>query len=115
MRSFMTKAGVLAAAIVMLSAGVASAEVVEVKVPFPFVVHGQTMPAGQYRVIDDNGVVEIKGERGTHANEFVLTAPAGGQDPKGNAPVLVFKKYEKQYRLADIWESASDGREVIRP
>ena len=115
MQSLMTKTGLLAAAVVVLSAGVARAEVVEVKVPFPFVVHGQTMPAGQYRVTDDNGLVQINGERGTHANQFVLTAPAGGQDPKGNAPVLVFKKFEKQYRLADIWESASDGREVIRP
>lgn len=115
MQSLMTKAGMLAAAFVMLSAGVARAAVLEVKVPFPFVVHGQAMPAGQYRVTDNNGLVQLKGERGTHANDFLLTAPAGGQDPKGRTPVLLFKKYENQYRLADIWESASEGREVIRP
>ena len=43
-----TKAMLFAAGLLMLAAGTASAAAVEVKVPFPFVVQGQTMPAGQY-------------------------------------------------------------------
>jgi hypothetical protein len=40
----------------------------------------------------------------------VLTTPAAGKDPSGNKPALTFKRYENQHRLADIWESASQGR-----
>ena len=43
---------------------------------------------------------------------FVLTTPASGQDPAGDKPALTFMRDEKQYRLADVWESAGQGREV---
>ena len=43
----MTKKAVLfAAGLVMLAGGTASAAPVDVKVPFPFIVQGKTMPAG---------------------------------------------------------------------
>ena len=45
--SLIKKAGLLAAAL-LLTAGPAGASTMDVKVPFSFVVHGQTLPAGQY-------------------------------------------------------------------
>jgi hypothetical protein len=52
---------VVAALLVGLG-GTARAATVEVKVPFPFQLHGQMLPAGQYLVTSDsNGVFEIEG------------------------------------------------------
>jgi hypothetical protein len=99
----------------VFTGGTASAAVVVVKVPFPFVVQGRQFPAGEYRLqrdATDSSVVLIRGEKGNTASMFVLTTPASGQDPAGDQPALTFKRYEKQYRLADVWESAGQGREV---
>ena len=40
------KSGLIAAALIVGAAGAARAETLDVKVPFPFIVHGQTLPAG---------------------------------------------------------------------
>ena len=68
---WMTKKAVLfAAGLVLLAGGTTSAAPVDVKVPFPFIVQGKTMPAGQYRVQSDShdpSVWLIEGENGTHA------------------------------------------------
>ena len=112
----MTKKAVLfAAGLVMLAGGTASAAPVDVKVPFPFIVQGKTMPAGQYRVesdSDDPSVWLIEGEKGTHAGTFVLTRVASGHDPAGDEPALTFDKNEDQYQLVGIWESRAHGQEV---
>ena len=115
MQSILKRATVVAAGVVTLAGGTASASAIDVKIPFPFVVQGQTLPAGQYRVehnMFDSSVVLIRGERGNNAGMFVHTTPAAGTDQSGNTPALTFKRYENQYRLADIWESGSQGREV---
>ena len=112
----MTKKAVLfAAGLVMLAGGTASAAPVDVKVPFPFIVQGKTMPAGLYRVesdSDDPTVWLIEGEKGTHADTFVLTRVASGHDPAGDEPALTFDKNEDQYQLVGIWESRTQGQEV---
>jgi hypothetical protein len=116
MSSVTKKAALLAAGFLVFAGGTASAGVVDVKVPFPFVVQGQSFPAGQYRVENDPlqpSVVLIRGERGTKVNMFVLTMPAGGHDPAGDKPALAFNRYENQYRLSDVWESAGEGREIV--
>ena len=48
MRTKLLKAGLLTASCLALAAGSARAATLDVKVPFPFVVQGQTLPAGQY-------------------------------------------------------------------
>jgi len=112
----MTKNAVLfAAGLVMLAGGAASAAPVDVKVPFPFIVQGKTMPAGMYRVVsdsDDPSVWLIEGEKGTHAGTFVLTRVASGHDPAGDDPALTFDKNETQYQLVGIWEAKAEGQEV---
>jgi hypothetical protein len=115
MQSVLKRATLVAAGIVTLVGGTASASVFDVKIPFPFVVQGRTLPAGEYRVernMSDSSVMLIRGERGNNAGMFVQTTPAAGKDPSGNTPALTFKRDENQYRLADIWESGSQGREV---
>lgn len=105
------RTALLAAAFLVLLGGTGWASIVEVKVPFPFQVHGQMLPAGQYRVTsNEDGVVEILGERGTRAAMFAMTIPASGQDPAGNKPTLTFKRDETNYRLSSIWASGTDGR-----
>ena len=75
MRSITKKAVLLAAGLVMFAGVTASAASVDVKVPFPFMVQGRTMPAGQYRVqtdATDSSVLLIRREDGTKAGIFVL-------------------------------------------
>ena len=112
MKSIITRAGLLAAAFVVVAAGSAQASTLEVKVPFPFVIHGRTLPAGEYRVTDDGGVVSFQGRQGQHADMFFLSVPASGQDPKGDTPALMFQRHKDQYWLTTVWESASHGRAI---
>ena len=108
---FMTFA---AAGILVLASGTARASVVDVKIPFPFVVQNQSFPAGTYQVERDTGnpgAMLIRSDKGNHAM-YVLTTPAAGSDPKGNQPSLTFTKHENEYRLTDIWESAHQGEEI---
>lgn len=115
MHSVLRRATLLAAALLVAATGTARAAVVDVTVPFPFVVKGQQFSPGEYRLerdLTDSSVMLIRGEKGNTARMFVLTTPASGQDPAGDKPAVTFKRYENQYRLADIWESNGQGREV---
>ena len=114
MRTKLLKVGVMAAACLAVAAGSARASTLDVKVPFPFVVQGKTMPAGQYQVTDEDGLIRLRGEKGTRAADTVLTIPASGSDPAGKQPVLMFTRLENQYRLTGVWESATEGREIHR-
>ena len=111
--STIKKSAVLAAAFVGLFVGSARAEeIVVAKVPFPFVVNGEQLPAGHYEIRDDGeGMLAVLG-MDNHAHAFVLAPRADGVDPAGGQPVLVFTRYEGVYRLSEIWESSAEGREV---
>ena len=111
--SLLKKSVPLAGALALMSAGVAHAQdTLDVKVPFPFVVHGKSLPAGQYSVRRDGPVLLIQGERGTRGNVVVLTTPSGGHDPAGETPVLTFDRYENTYKLTGVWESKNEGQTV---
>ena len=78
------KASPLAAALIGLGAGAASAQdSLTVKVPFAFEVRGKTLPAGQYSVEQQGAVLIIRGEHGTRGNVAVIGIPAGGQSVPG--------------------------------
>jgi hypothetical protein len=110
MKSIITKLGVLTAMFVVCAAGAAQAGTIEVTVPFPFLVDGKTLPAGQYQLETDGTVVVIRGEHHNRASAmFIPAAPADGHDPSGDQPSLTFTRDETQYKLADIWESSSEG------
>ena len=90
--------------------------IITVKVPFRFVVNHEEFPAGQYdiRTVGSAGaVISIEGMN-NRSFAFALTMPAYGDDPEGDQPALVFKRYENEYRLSQIWESSTEGREIPR-
>ena len=115
--SVIRKSWVFAVVLVGMFAGSARAQdIITVKVPFPFVVGREAFPAGRYEIrnAEESGsVIEIVGMDHKSAG-FALTAAAGGSDPSGDQPVLVFTKYEKDYKLSQIWRSSSEGRELPR-
>ena len=118
MRSIVNKSGVLALAFLGVCASSARAAEMVVKVPFPFVVQQQTMPAGEYvveRVGQGPDALLIRGAKGfDRSAAIVLTTPASGVDPAGNKPALTFNHRENTYQLSTIWESHSEGRTVGR-
>jgi hypothetical protein len=104
--------GALGALFLGSAAGPSYAEGIEVKVPFPFVVQGRTLPKGEYNIQPvsfGSSALLIRGEKGTKGGAIVQTHPASGHDPVGDKPALTFTRYENQYRLSTIWESAMTG------
>jgi hypothetical protein len=119
MTALMKKSTLLAGAFLMLTAGTARASVenvLEANIPFPFMVHGKTFPAGRYIIGRDDtvpSVLLIEGERGKHTSTYVATMPAGRPDPNGKAPALSFTRDENTYRLSTVWESRVDGDRLL--
>ena len=119
MKSLMRKSGLLAGVLLLFAgatANAAVANVLEVKIPFPFVANGKHFPAGQYMIQPDETsgtVLLIRGENGNRAAAFVMTMPAEGRDPAGSTPALTFTRYENQLRLSTVWESGTVGDSII--
>jgi hypothetical protein len=63
---------------------------------------------------ESRSVIEIEGidDNTTNAFTFAQTDSASGFDPDGNQPALVFLRHENEYRLSQIWESTTVGREL---
>jgi hypothetical protein len=117
MRSIIPNRFVIGGAFLLCSAMTAHAmpsTLMKARVPFPFVVNGQTFPAGTYTVQRDmSSVLLIRGDRINQPTMFVSTVPDGGQDPAGSRPAFEFKRYENQYRLMTVWESGHEGWDII--
>jgi hypothetical protein len=115
--SLVKRSWVLALLLMGIAGGRADAQdVVEVKVPFDFLVKGHMLHAGTYAITIDAaaaGVVSLRDDRGKDF-AFVFTIPASGHDPVGEEPVLVFNHLENKYVLSQIWESRTQGREVSK-
>ena len=102
--------------LLLLAAGSAGAGTIEARVPFPFMVGHQVLPAGQYRVERneyDASILVIRGEHGARASVITPSIQADGQDPAGQQPSLVFTHGEAGYRLKDVWTSPGNGREIL--
>ena len=116
MKSVFRKAGFCAAVLLVCGARSGLASTIDVRVPFAFVVQGQTMPAGQYQLVrdgNDPAVVLIRGEKGNRSTMLALTRPAAGHDPAGDKPAVTFTRVENQYRLSGIWDSGLEGQEIV--
>jgi hypothetical protein len=111
MSPIMKRAGLLAAAFLVVGSS-ARADVVEIRVPFSFVVRGQTLPAGEYRIEREGSAMLLRGEKGNNAAVFFSMIPAAGHDPAGEKPAVIFAPYEKMHRLAGFWESGTEGYEI---
>src|SRR5262245_19547202 len=74
----------------------AGTNVLEVKIPFPFVVGDQTLPAGQYMIQRDDfapSALMLRNEHGA-ASAILNTRPASGAALSGGQPSLQFKRGE---------------------
>ena len=101
--------GLVAVFLGMFVSSARAQEMFVVRVPFPFVVHGEQLPAGRYDVTVDGSVLLIRNaDHG--AGVFATTFGAGGGDPAGDKPALVFVRHESDYVLSQIWESSTEGR-----
>lgn len=118
MSLFLTRPLLLAALFVGMAGARATAQdVISVKVPFDFQVKGQTFHAGTYEVsmnadIEKN-VISLRDDHGK-AFAFVMTIPASGHDPVGDQPTLVFNHLENRYVLSQVWENATQGRQITK-
>ena len=110
--SVIKKSAVLVAGFLGMFVGSARAqETVVVKVPFSFVVRGEEFPAGRYDITIESGNLAIRG-MDNGSGIFALTLPAGGRDPVGSQPALVFTRHENEYLLTQVWESPTVGLEL---
>jgi hypothetical protein len=116
--SVIRKASVCAAVVLGFGVSTAHAQgMMRVNVPFAFVVGQNQFAAGQYEIREIDGaanVIAIEGISDPSSFGFVLTNSAYGKDPAGDQPTLVFTRYENQYRLTQIWDSTTEGRELPR-
>ena len=114
MRRILAIASIAVACIVATAGTARAGDVLTVNVPFSFVVHGKSFPAGNYTIErETTSVLLIRGENGNRVSTFVQTVPAGGHDPAGETPALTFKKFENQYKLSGVWEDRGDGLELM--
>jgi hypothetical protein len=109
--SIIKKTSVLVALVLGVFAGSAGAdEGMRVRVPIPFLVDGRLMPAGQYSFNTTlGGSLLIRGVGSNKAAMFTHTIAIGSDDPAGETPSIVLKRYENQFRLAQVWESGDRG------
>lgn len=113
MRSAILTSAMLGAFLLLASGSARAAEILEVNVPFSFLVNNETFPAGHYAVEEGPvGGPSVLLIRGMHTPQacFVTTHAAGGHGP--NQPALQFELHENQYRLSNIWESPNEGQSI---
>jgi len=113
MSTILKTSTIAAAVFIGLLAGTSNAQdIVDAKVPFSFVVGSEEFPAGRYEFRISQGVLAIRGQDNGRGM-FAITIPAGGRDPNGDEPVLVFNRHENTYRLAEIWNSETRGASLL--
>ena len=114
MRSAILKSAMAGAALLLASGTARASDLLEVNVPFAFLVNNQSFPAGHYRVVEDDtagrSVLMIRGMH-TPQSAIIVTQAASGQGP--SKPALQFVHRENQYQLSKIWESSTEGQSVV--
>ena len=120
MQSVLRKSTLLAVAFLVLAGANASAadsNPLEVRIPFPFVVHGKTLPAGRYsveRADMGSSVLLIRGEKGNHVAAFVSTTPAGGRTRQAAFRFSRSAMTRISIGCGLVWQSETEGRVVER-
>lgn len=109
----------VAAAALTAAAGMASAQSMNVKVPFSFSVQKSEMPAGNYTVSSlHTGAGRLFNLRNTDINKPVLIMPMAALDTGtrdyGNAK-LVFRCAEGNCALSQIWTGTPAGAYELTP
>ena len=77
-------------------------------IPFDFRMGDAVMPAGEYHVQSECGVLILRGEDGSHPAAAVITIPVSrpaAQEPSR----LEFTRYGNSYFLTEVWDAFSEG------
>jgi len=84
----LTKNMTIAAAALVVAAGVAQAQTIKVEVPFSFLAGGTVMPAGEYRVNArySNGGIRVVQLTNTDMRHSTLAMPFQTKAPKPGSP-----------------------------
>jgi hypothetical protein len=104
----------------MLAVGAGSARAqqssgwLEFKAPFAFTVEQQKLPAGEYRILVQDGWVQIQSRKG-ETNTHILTMPIRRKNAsQTEAAQVVFHNYGTRYFLAEVWVPGSEaGRQTL--
>ena len=86
------------------------------RIPFPFIIGGAVMPAGEYRLAmrqGDQATLHIASTCGRFA-AFVGVSPASVVTDSGN-PTLVFRRIGNGYFLSTVNIPGEQGREIATP
>jgi hypothetical protein len=82
-------------------------------IPFPFVVNGQTLPAGHY-IVSRVGDSSLRIQGSAHQGMFVSTN-SSQRSASDNSCKLVFHRYGDSYFLSQVWGAGNaGGRELLR-
>jgi hypothetical protein len=100
--------GVFVVALALAGSLAWAADVMQVDVPFSFIVNDKEMPAGRYQIEpigNDKSQLAVKGTGGTVlAKVLERLADTGNKEPK-----IVFDKVEGKYRLSEVLFPGKDG------
>ena len=99
----------LLAILVPLSTTMSASEV-SCRVPFAFIVGGQTMSPGLYSVSTSQGFMILRGVR---QSAVVLTL--GDKERANGQARLVFLKTGDRYDLAEVWRGDGTGLQIPAP
>lgn len=88
-----------------------SAQPIEAKVPFAFVVQNTTLSAGNYRLTYNNSahVLSVRGLDENAGAVIVTAAPADAAGSSSQSPKLLFQCYGEVCYLAQVWQGTLGG------
>jgi hypothetical protein len=87
--------------------------VLRVRIPFPFVVAGRTLPPGRYE-LSTLGEQTVRVASAHNRSAFVMTSRVDARGPGGSGK-LVFHRYRDMYFLAQVWRAgSSQGKQVFK-
>jgi len=84
-------------------------------IPFEFVAHMKSLPAGEYAVSTISGLPGILAIRSQTTHEsavFFCVGVEGSQSEQ--QPRLVFQRYGDQYYLSQVWTYSQQGNELLK-
>lgn len=106
---------VLGTALLALPAAAHAEEVCRINVPFPFVVQGHTLPAGEYDVRSDDSnpaMVTVDGVHRNKAHVAFMTIPDYSVAPS-HTPTVTFTRRGGDYVLSQVGEAGEVARDTI--
>ena len=112
------KSVIFGAVLVTMGAGIAKAQQssgwLEFNAPFAFNLEAQKLPAGEYRILIQDGWLQLQSRKGG-VNAHVLTMPVRRKNAsQTEAAQVVFHNYGDRYFLSEVWVAGHEtGRQAL--